>query len=374
MSDWEKIYLGEFCSIKTGKKDVNEGNPDGYFPFFTCSRKHTWSDKYSFDTEAILVAGNGEVGNLHYYNGKFEAYQRTYVLSNFKINILYSYHYLSAFLLRALEKEKVGTSIPYIKLNNLKRFEIVIPKSEPEQTKIAEILSCIDTAIEQTEAMIAKQQRIKTGLMQDLLSKGIDEHGNIRTEQTHSFKDSELGRIPVEWDCVTLGEIITKFGGKIQTGPFGSQLHSYEYVPEGVPVIMPQDITNTDISTLDIAQILEKKANELARHRVKIGDLIFARRGDLSRCAFIEKREEGWLCGTGCLLLRPPKKMLSSRWMAEIYKYHSSQSQIDIKAVGSTMPNLNTGILFSLIVPFPSFEEQKEIENRMIVFENEQIA
>ena len=69
-----------------------------------------------------------------------------------------------------------------------------------EQTKIAEILSTVDRAIEQTEALIAKQQRIKTGLMQDLLTRGIDEHGNLRSEKTHKFKNSPLGRIPVEWD------------------------------------------------------------------------------------------------------------------------------------------------------------------------------
>ena len=76
-----------------------------------------------------------------------------------------------------------------------------IPRiAKPEQTKIAEILSTVDRSIEQTEVLIAKQQRIKTGLMQDLLTRGIDEHGNLRSEQTHQFKDSPLGRIPVEWD------------------------------------------------------------------------------------------------------------------------------------------------------------------------------
>ena len=74
----------------------------------------------------------------------------------------------------------------------------------PEQSKIVEVLSTVDRAIEETEALIAKQQRIKTGLMQDLLIRGIDEHGNLRSEQTHKFKDSPLGRIPVEWESASL--------------------------------------------------------------------------------------------------------------------------------------------------------------------------
>ncbi|MBK9306481.1 MAG: restriction endonuclease subunit S [Nitrospira sp.] len=82
--DWQTRHLGELCRIRTGKKDVNQGNPDGEFPFFTCAAKHTFSDSFSFDTEALLIAGNGDVGNVSYYKGKFEAYQRTYVLSDFK--------------------------------------------------------------------------------------------------------------------------------------------------------------------------------------------------------------------------------------------------------------------------------------------------
>ena len=79
---------------------------------------------------------------------------------------------------------------------------------KPEQSKIAEVLSTIHRAIEQSEALIAKQQRIKTGLMQDLLTRGIDEHGNLRSEQTHKFKDSPLGRVPVEWESASLAAFV----------------------------------------------------------------------------------------------------------------------------------------------------------------------
>ena len=101
-----------------------------------------------------------------------------------------------------------GTTFAEISKTALSTVELAFPSSKPEQTKIAEILSTVDRAIEQTEALIAKQQRIKTGLMQDLLTRGIDEHGNLRTEQTHQFKDSPLGRIPVEWEVNTIGEIV----------------------------------------------------------------------------------------------------------------------------------------------------------------------
>lgn len=87
-SELGKSTLSKLCQISTGKKDVNEGNPNGKYPFYTCAKEHTFSDAYSFDCEALLIAGNGNIGTTHYHNGKFEAYQRTYVLKEFKdINI-----------------------------------------------------------------------------------------------------------------------------------------------------------------------------------------------------------------------------------------------------------------------------------------------
>ena len=168
--EWEVKRLGNVCKIATGKKDVNEGNPDGQFPFFTCSRSHTFSDSYSFDTEAILIAGNGEVGNLHYFKGKFEAYQRTYVLSQFSGHVGYLWQQLSAHLADSLGLGKIGSSIPYIKKESLVGFEFSRPKDEAEQIAIAAILSDMDAEIAALEAKLAKARRLKQGMMQELLT------------------------------------------------------------------------------------------------------------------------------------------------------------------------------------------------------------
>jgi len=115
------------------------------------------------------------------------------------------------------------------------------PKSE--QTKIAEILSTVDRAIEQIEALIAKQQRIKTGLMQDLLTRGIDEHGNLRSEQTHRFKDSSLGRIPVEWEVKKLIEIAGYQNGKA--------FPSSDYGISGVRLVRPGNLASNGLVMWD---------------------------------------------------------------------------------------------------------------------------
>ena len=102
------------------------------------------------------------------------------------------YHAVTAAVPR-LKRLGEGTTFAEISKSSLAKAEVVLPIDKAEQAKIAEVLSTVDRAIEQTEALIAKQQRIRTGLMQDLLTRGIDEHGDLRSEQTHEFKDSPLG-------------------------------------------------------------------------------------------------------------------------------------------------------------------------------------
>lgn len=138
--EWDSTPLGSIVTIKTGKKDVNQGNASGEFPFFTCAREHTYSDGYSYDMEALLVAGNGDVGNVKYYKGKFEAYQRTYILGEFKnAEARYLYFYLGSTLKPVLERMKQGNTMPYIKLGMLTDFEVPLPPIETQREIVAEL-------------------------------------------------------------------------------------------------------------------------------------------------------------------------------------------------------------------------------------------
>ena len=128
-----------------------------------------------------------------------------------------------------------GSTFEAINSSELKQWSILHPKDKAEQAKIAEVLSTVDRAIEETEALIAKQQRIKTGLMQDLLTRGIDERGDLRSEQTHKFKDSPLGRIPVEWECASLASFVpsAEYGISSSLGDSGSPVLRMNNFVEG---------------------------------------------------------------------------------------------------------------------------------------------
>ena len=139
-TDFPVVSLGDIVKITTGKKDVNQGNPTGKYPFFTCAREHTYSDGYSYDQEALLIAGNGDVGNVKYFKGKFEAYQRTYILGEFeRVDPLYLYYVLDKTLKSTLEKQKLGNTMPYIKMGMLADYKIPLPPIEIQHQIVAEL-------------------------------------------------------------------------------------------------------------------------------------------------------------------------------------------------------------------------------------------
>ncbi len=159
----------------------------------------------------------------------------------------------------------------------------------------------------------------------------------------------------------TLCDIIAKYGGLIQTGPFGSQLHEYEYTEVGVPVVMPKDIVCGKINYEGIARIPEEKAVQLQRHKLQAGDIVFPRRGDIGKCAFVTKADEGTLCGTGCLKITVPENMLLPRFLFYFLGLSESVKWLENNSTGSTMMNLNTNILGRIEIPDEPIEEQRRI-------------
>ena len=155
---------------------------------------------------SILLSVRAPVGRLNVANRDYVIGRGLAALMGTRVTQEFLEHFLS-FQEPRFRLASQGSTFEAINSSELNQWPILHPKDKAEQAKIAEVLSTVDRSIEQTEALIVKQQRIKTGLMQDLLTRGIDEHGNLRSEQTHKFKDSPLGRIPVEWDIATVDQI-----------------------------------------------------------------------------------------------------------------------------------------------------------------------
>ena len=164
--EWNSRILGDICEITTGKLDANAQVKNGKYPFFTCAKEVFKIDKFAFDFESLLISGNGaNVGYIHYYNGKFNAYQRTYVLYNFKKNIFFLKYILENSLHDRIEKEKNASNTPFITLSTIKDMRIRIPNDIKEQEKIGEFFRKIDGILEFSQKKITKLENIKKYLL-----------------------------------------------------------------------------------------------------------------------------------------------------------------------------------------------------------------
>jgi type I restriction enzyme S subunit len=165
----------------------------------------------------------------------------------------------------------------------------------------------------------------------------------------------------MNWATVSLGEVCDAGRGEVRTGPFGSQLHESDYSTEGTPVVMPKDIATGRVDDSAIARVSHHHVERLSQHKLSVGDIVYGRRGDIGRRALISEREEGWLCGTGCLRISPGKQAVDSQFLFYRLGEHSVVADIRNRAIGATMPNLNTTILRDTILTIPPLSMQRRI-------------
>lgn len=167
--EWSENTLGEITNITTGSLDANAMVANGKYKFFTCARETYQIDNYAFDTEALLISGNGaNVGYIHHYKGKFNAYQRTYVLDRIETNIYFLKYYLEKNLLKRIYSEKRDGNTPYITRSTLYDMEINIPINNQEQQKIGDFFRKLDELIEKQSEKIEVLKMRKKGFLQKM--------------------------------------------------------------------------------------------------------------------------------------------------------------------------------------------------------------
>jgi type I restriction enzyme S subunit len=175
--EWEEKRLEQVVkNVTTGKLDANAMVENGKYRFYTCAKNYYLIDTYAFDTEAILIAGNGAyLGYIHHYKGKFNAYQRTYVLSDFDINVAFLKYYLERHLPARISSEKKDGNTPYIVLATITEALIATPATTYEQQKIADLLTSLDELITAQTRKIDSLKQHKKALMQQLFPQAEEE-------------------------------------------------------------------------------------------------------------------------------------------------------------------------------------------------------
>ncbi|WP_204524564.1 restriction endonuclease subunit S [Burkholderia thailandensis] len=259
---------------------------------------------------------------------------------------------------------ETGTAVPHISSKQIAGFEFDLPP-KGEQERIGLLLGMLDDRIDMLHQTNATLESIAQALFKSWFidfdpvrakAEGRELEGmdaETASLLPDSFENSALGEIPKGWRASTLEGLTAVGRGLIQTGPFGSQLHASDYSDEGVPVVMPQDLEGRRVSTARIARVSDKHIERLSRHKLRTGDIVFSRRGDVGRHASITPAEAGWLCGTGCLLVRPGEKWPSPTYVSFALATETASDWLHRHAVGATMPNLNTAILGALPILLP---------------------
>ncbi|GHV35360.1 type I restriction-modification system, S subunit [Bacteroidia bacterium] len=209
---WKSNKLGIICRIQKGVQfNKIELSEYGLYPCINGGIEPSgYSDLWNTKEDTITISeGGNSCGYINFQKTKFWSGGHCYTLLDAQKDLEYEFLFWALKgKQNAIMELRVGSGLPNIQQKTIKEFTFISPISIIEQRQIASILSKLDEAIAQTEQLIEKYKQIKTGLMHDLLTRGIDGQGNIRSEETHKFKNSPLGRIPVEWEIVKLGDLI----------------------------------------------------------------------------------------------------------------------------------------------------------------------
>jgi type I restriction enzyme S subunit len=371
------VKLGEVCRFKGGSgfREALQGSKSGQYPFIKvsdmellCNRKYivdanNWIDKKTLVRESITIfpvhsVVFAKVGAALLLNRRRILTRETAIDNNMMGAIPEKIEpdFLFYVLLNIDFSNFVQSgAVPSINQAQISNIETILPCSA-EQTQIATILSTIDRAIEQTEALIAKQQRIKTGLMQDLLTKGIDENGNIRSEETHEFKDSPLGRIPVEWDCKDIITIayVTKLAGFEFTNYF-----NYSIGGE-IIALRALNIKNEKLDLTDIQTIPKKVSDILPRSKINRNDILItyigAYIGDVLR---IEDNEKFHLAPNIAKIVS--KDGVYPQFLEIALRTHYLQRQIKNLTATTATPSLTMTQIRSLLVAIPRNQSEQKV-------------
>lgn len=243
-----KVRLGDLTRIKTGKLDANASSPDGVYPFFTCSKEPLRIDSYSYDCECVLVAGNGDL-NVKYYHGKFDAYQRTYIIEsngNGKLFMPYLYYFMDGYLDK-LRKMSIGGVIKYIKLGNLTDALIELPDYET-QKQVVRVLNKVE------EVITARQQELQK----------LDEL--VKSRFIELFGDPVANSFG--WKQALLCEVTSKIGSGAT--PRGGK---ESYQAEGITLIRSMNVHDGRFEYKDLAHITDEQAAQLDNVTVEDGDV-----------------------------------------------------------------------------------------------------
>lgn len=375
---WSRLKLGEVCTIQTGKYDANHAKVDGKYRFYTCAFEYSYCDTNRFKGESLILPGNGaNVGEVFYYNGEFDAYQRTYVLNEIKTYPKYLYYHMLFQWKKRNQDKQYGSATNYIRMGNFTDYELPVPPVEVQQlivSKVEELFSKLDKAIENLrlahQQLKTYRQSILKWAFEGKLTNGSEdvpltgiESLSIAAEEQGEYG----GKLPKGWKRISLGDVIEK--------PKYGTSKKCSYESEGLGVLRIPNVVNGVVDASDL-KFAEFNEDEIETYSLKDGDILIIRSNGsvdiVGKCALITKKEERFLYAGYLIRLRPLPELMLPKYLINILTSVELRTQIENKAKSTSgVNNINSEELCALKIVLPPLNDQirivEGIESRLSV-------
>ncbi len=340
--DWELKKIGELLTVQTGIRDLKDKVQEGKYPFYVRSNIIEKINSYDFNTEAVLTAGDGNIGEVfHYINGKFSAHQRVYVIHNFnKVQGKFFYYWFSNSFIKQAMKFTAKATVDSIRKPTITEMSLPVP-SISEQQAIADTLSAFDEHIDNLTELIEKKKAIRDGALEDLVT------GKVR-----------LDGFDCEWETQKLSNISKIYDGTHQTP---------KYVDKGVPFVSVENIRNLSDTRKYISEFDFKRD---FRVYPEFGDILITRIGDIGTPAIV-KSNKPLAYYVSLALLK------SIRISSAFLKYHilgsTFKKELDDRTLHHAVPiKINKNEIGECLVYFPKdLKEQKSIASILTAMDEE---
>lgn len=341
-SEWMQTTLGKVATVTNGSTNTQDAIIGGAYPLFDRSVEIKRSNKYLFDDSAIILPGEGAEFIPKIYSGKFDLHQRAYAIFPDK-NIVspeYLYHFLYANR-KDFAQKSVGSTVRSLRLPLIQSVNVNVPPIK-EQQKIAEILGAVDEDIGKTEEIIKSTEKLKTGLMQQLFTRGI---GHAK------FKETKIGRIPEGWRVLELGKICD-----VRDGTHNSP----KYHEDGFPLITSKNLVNNGLDFDNVSLISETDFREIERRSgVSNGDILFGMIGTIGNPVIVKKDRDFAIKNVA--LIKFNGSQMNNVFVLNFLKSIHTEKQFSQKKGGSTQKFIALGVIRQILVTVPHPSEQKEI-------------
>lgn len=335
MTKWQKVKLGDYLSkVKTGKLDANASCENGAYPFFTCAIDPLKIDTYSYDCECVLVAGNGDL-NVKYYQGKFDAYQRTYILESKdkrQLNVKFLYYFMRHYL-DNLRLQAFGGIIKYIRLNNIIDAQIsLLPKEEQE--RIAKELDAVSDLLAKQKQLLTEQDTLIKSVFYDMFGDPVTNDKGWTIEKLEKLGTCKNG---INFNKEEQGSRCYL----LNVGDFQnhSVLDKITYFSEVVLKKMPDD-----------------------DYFLKSGDIVFVRSNGnknlVGRCVAIYPQDNKVLYSGFCIRFRIKQDDITTKYL--LYYFKDDNIRKLLVGRGANIQNLNQKVLHQLNIPVPPLSLQQK--------------